>query len=381
MFRHVEIVEIFNGSKRKYTHISFPLQKAHDYPDDSEKESFASKDITAVMEPLEDYKLKIQSLLNDIAMSDYEAEYILRVAIRVMLGRDNQAIDNELALLNYLKRKIPVPRIKAYSLDLNNPLGAAYSVQTRIPGRSLYNLWYYMTQPEKYQIINKVIKLLRRLETITFPKAGELIAASPPQTTSDDYTETAPPIIRSIFNESDDLIASPQNLGGLGGRKLKRLLTTLLKNWIRAFAAQPFPIVLHHWDLEPRNIIVSFSNPCNTWKITGLIDWDKVQALPLPLARTPPAWVWHFPWRVPIGDGSEYFTGPPLSKTARARRRYFFKEVERVLPGYRKDAWELGRWVRRIHWLTMNGAYREEETRSLDELIGDWAEWLEGEGG
>ncbi|KAL9584820.1 MAG: hypothetical protein Q9212_001887 [Teloschistes hypoglaucus] len=324
MFSHVEIVQKRNACKTEDAQINLPehdvemidtAAEADDYDDESEGESIASE---PVIERFKDYKLKIQRLLNDIGMPDYEAEviqhsydcqncvyalnsprrteqYILRVAVGVMLGRDNQTIDNELALLNYLTWNLPVPRIKAYSLNVHNPVEGAYSVQTRIPGQALNKLWYHMTQREKYQIIDEMVKLLRHLEAITFPKAGEFVAASPPQETSNDYTTTAPPIVRSIFNESDDLATSPRNLGNLAGLNLKRLLTTLLKNRIHhekpddsppditltprfqalldmlddhktlgAFSAQPFPIVLHHWDLEPRNIIVSRHNTSNT---------------------------------------------------------------------------------------------------------------------
>ncbi|KAL9581342.1 MAG: hypothetical protein Q9203_005931, partial [Teloschistes exilis] len=67
------------------------------------------------------------------------------------------------------------------------------------------------------------------------------------------------------------------------------------------FRTRNSPIVLHHWDLEPRNLIVSNAktdddnnnnNPHGAWKITGLIDWDDALALPLLLARPPPRWLW-----------------------------------------------------------------------------------------
>ncbi|KAL8799662.1 MAG: hypothetical protein Q9182_005732 [Xanthomendoza sp. 2 TL-2023] len=55
---------------------------------------------------------------------------------------------------------------------------------------------------------------------------------------------------------------------------------------------EPQTIVLHHWDLEPRNIKVS---PTSTgYKITGIIDWDDALALPRTLARRAPDWIWDF---------------------------------------------------------------------------------------
>ena len=58
------------------------------------------------------------------------------------------------------------------------------------------------------------------------------------------------------------------------------------------FEDQSLPILLHRWNLEDRNIMVSQIN--GTWKITGIIDWDGAIALPRPLARIPPVWLWYW---------------------------------------------------------------------------------------
>ena len=56
---------------------------------------------------------------------------------------------------------------------------------------------------------------------------------------------------------------------------------------------RPTPIILYHWDLEPCNVMVSNTNTNTTYAITGIIDWDKALALPLPLSWIPPRWIWH----------------------------------------------------------------------------------------
>ena len=47
---------------------------------------------------------------------------------------------NDIFVLEYLKDKLPVSRIKAYSITTDNILDTAYTVQTRIPGESLNNI-------------------------------------------------------------------------------------------------------------------------------------------------------------------------------------------------------------------------------------------------
>ncbi|KAL8634992.1 MAG: hypothetical protein Q9228_007474, partial [Teloschistes exilis] len=385
MYHQARIDEQHNASetndaqirlKRHHAKIVVKATEADDHDVDCDRMSLSPVDSTIpVMAPFEDYKVRIQRLLNKIGMPDYEAkviqydhlrnnfvyalnspraveQYILRVPARRIYSR-NKTIENELALLNHLKGKLRVPRIKAYSLNPGNPLGKVYSVQTRIPGQSLNYLWPAMAEQDKYAIIDDVIRLLYSLETVTFPKAGELIAASPAaKATSNHYTKTAPPIVRTFTGP----IAASNGARDRAGPNLKRFLTSSLKGRIQreskhgppdeeslpvaprfktllailndldaqgAFDAQPFPIVLHHWDLEPRNIIVSDVNPSSAWKITGLVDWDQAQALPRPLAREPRRWIWLFPKRVAIGDNDK-FAGPPLSDVERKRRKYFF---------------------------------------------------------
>ncbi|KAL8637439.1 MAG: hypothetical protein Q9228_005293, partial [Teloschistes exilis] len=169
-----------------------------------------------------------------------------------------------------------------------------------------------MTHTERFAIVDEMIKLLLQLEGITFPTAGELFAASPPDATSNNYSSTAPPPTVRIFDGSDggETITDPKALHDRAGPDLKTLLASLLEKWIQdeydrgqhelscsltprfrallamlddlgtegvVFRTRNSPIVLQHWDLEPRNLIVSNAktdddnnnnNPHGAWKIT-----------------------------------------------------------------------------------------------------------------
>lgn len=71
-----------------------------------------------------------------------------------------------------------------------------------------------------------------------------------------------------------------------------KMKTILEKLGAEGHFDEPQSILLYHWDLEPRNIMVS---PTSTgYEITGIIDWDDALALPRTLTRRAPDWIWDF---------------------------------------------------------------------------------------
>ena len=320
----------------------------------------------SVIEPFDDYKEKIQALCSHVGFVDFEVEviqhgysyqncvysltstsdctqaYILRV-LQCPSFRDSDGLCEELmdeiATLEYLRKKLPVPRVKCYDLFEDNHLGKPYIIQTRITGVSLSKLYEKMTHSEKIIIINQVIEMMVKLESVQFPNAGNLKCKDDlPSPRAKDYTDWSGLTVE-LFDSRfpvDDPETDPARLHDRQGVNLKTLIRSLLEGWTErvrneriidlerqgkfvqwddelsstlptfkrllgmlqdldnrsVFKDQPFPIVLHHWDFEPRNILVE--NSSGTWKISGIIDWDEAEAVPRLLARKPPVWMWDF---------------------------------------------------------------------------------------
>ncbi|KAL8723568.1 MAG: hypothetical protein Q9181_007261, partial [Wetmoreana brouardii] len=381
----------------------------------SDGESVASGESDgSVMEPFDEYKAKIEQLLDSIGLKDFSIDviqrgysfmncvyaltssdgidqYILRVAINGCMrdsdGR-HETLENDVVVLGYLEDKLPVPHIKAYSLTADNVLGAAYTVQTRILGQSLDTMWATLDYTDKYAIVDEFLDLLVRLESVQFATAGTLAISAPLPAQSNDFSTTELPIVSPFDVHATKPSSDHQPNTEPVGPNLKLLLTSHLEKWIQeeidrgqhmqdegGFKDQPFPIVLHHWDLEPRNLMVSKAS--GTWKICGVIDWDDAVALPTPLARIPPRWIWHFPDEEPdLEDGwlnDDQYKDPELSDENGALKAYFDTKVEAVLPGYTEDAYGRGRWLRRIWHFAKEGAYRQWQWPFLDQLPIDWA--------
>lgn len=402
---------------------------------DSDHNSIASDESDdSPMEPFEEYEPKIQQLLQAIGLANFSIaaiqhgygymncvyaltslrdpteQYILRVAIDGFIrdsdGR-HETMENDIVLLAYLKDRLPVPRIKAYSTTEDNVLHRAYTIQTRVPGESLAHLWKTMAYEDKYAIVDEFRDLLVKIESVKFATAGTFALSAPLPATANDYFDIADPAIRVFDALAETPLLDPDILRDRAGPDVHALLTSHLDKWIRderdrgqhdlpcsitprfenlkailqdmaaagSFTDQPLPIVLHHWDLEPRNLLVSKSS--GAWHITGIIDWDDALALPTPLARIPPRWIWHFPDEEPgLSDGyltDDQFRDPQLSEEDARLKTYWDTAIEKVLPGYGEDAYGKGRWLRRIWFFAREGAFRQWQWPFLDQIPEEWA--------
>lgn len=408
--------------------------------EESDNQSVASADSEEgeeVIEPFEDYKPKIEQLLLSIGFSDFDIEvlqhdlqysncvyaltsltkpeekYILRVPVGPELREDDgvcEAIINDAALLGYLADRLPVPRVVAYSATEDNVLGEPYTLQTCLPGMRLDNVFENLDHEGKLAIIDQYVGLIAKLEAITFPTAGTFTASSLEPTSTKTFSPLAAPEI-TFFNKGDDeFIEEPTTEANRAGPGLKALIVSHIDGWIEkerkdaercqdeslripyyekmkeildtldiegAFH-QPQPIVLHHWDLEPRNVMVT---PTSTgYEITGIIDWDDALALPRTLARRAPDWIWDFE--------KEGFTGyldtdshpkadSDLSQDNLALKNHFDQKAKLVLGDqYLQDAYGNGRLLRRIWTLVREGAFSMWYHTLAIELTKEWEERL-----
>ena len=137
--------------------------------------------------------------------------------------------------------------------------------------------------------------------------------------------------------------------------------------------------VLHHWDLEARNILV---DP-ETGRIVGVLDWDQVQAVPRVLGRRAPVWLWDEGegWEEGVrdewdGDADEVDRRVPGKEGNRIVYERFLGSVGE---GWRGDAEGEGRWVRRVWRAVSEGLWSSVELERLERLLEDWNEKNRGD--
>ena len=399
-------------------------------PNSSDNASVASgSSDDSEMEPFEDYLLKIEQLLSDIGLNNFSVEalqhgytyqncvyaleapgisqerYILRVPVCPDLREKDkmcEAIINEVHLLNHLADKLLIPRVKAYSATPRNALNTPFSIQTRLPGQSLDNVFQTLSYEDKVTVADQFIDLLRKIESVNFSTAGTFTGSTDLPEAMIDYAKTSAPSVTPFTEGDEDFVQNPTCLRDRVGPNVKALLTSHLDGWIvqelkgdevhQSFIVPPFrrllalikdmchegslndgpyPVVLNHWDLEPRNIMVEKIN--GAWKICGIIDWDGASALPRPLARRPPAWIWDFEPDMMTGYlDNDFHPNDQLSEEDAALKNYFDRKAAAILPDYVEDAYGRGRWLRRIWILVKNKIHSSWYLDLMDQLLKDW---------
>ncbi|CAF9941296.1 MAG: hypothetical protein HETSPECPRED_003042 [Heterodermia speciosa] len=392
--------------------------------DESDNESIGSDE--SLIEPYFQYCFKIERLLESIGLRNFSVkpiqhgyefqncvyalqstaddaeQYILRVPVLPNFEYHEtrcSSIENDAALLGDLEHKLPglAPRVKAFDATKDNPLETPYTVQTRIPGVSLDHVYDELNFEEKCAIVDQFVGLLSRIESIHFRVAGTFSANPLRWTKIRSVTSGA---VLKLFDEGpEEFVSGPKIAEDREGRDLKLFLSSHIEGWIcqqkkeevslslpllprlfgmletlgreGAFAAKETPVVLNHWDLEPRNIMVEKVN--DAWKICGVIDWDGAMALPRPLARRAPDWIWDY--------NREGFTGlldndhhpnQALSDESKDLKAYFDAKAAATLEGYLEDAYGKGVWLRTIWTFARRGAENCWYVDLLKKLVDDW---------
>ena len=387
---------------------------------------------TPEMEPFEEYKPKLEKLLEEIgfpkcsieciqhgyefqncvyaltSLSDPTQQFIFRVPEGSPFEQTDRCpgIEDSVCVLNFLKHRLPVPESKNFSATPDNSLESPYAIQTRLAGQSLNHVYGSLDCAEKRGIMDQYIDLIVKMESIRLTTAGSLGAPNPLPKDIEASSDIPAPSVQLFNGHSTGPIEDPTILGDRAGSDIKRLFKSLIAKYIAAqlqsiadgyngsrlpiwrkmetmleemdeegfFRPSPEPIVMHHWDLEARNIMVENTN--GSWKVTGIIDWDDAMSLPRPLARKPPAWFWT--WKDSDEDVSsdesdcDEFPDRELTEEDLALKAYFDRRVEEVLPDYLEDAYGSGKLLRRLWVFISDGLSRQWTVPTCEKLLEEW---------
>jgi len=152
---------------------------------------------------------------------------------------------------------------------------------------------------------------------------------------------------------------------------------------------------LHHWDLEPRNIIVQHEGEGTEirWRIAGVLDWDDALSLPATLCRQPPVWLWdpsynrsswpqHHDYDGDIDALAPTYYSGIEGDDQQIKRRFEEKYIKKVMAlghhgrmeAYVDEAYGTGRWLRRLWRFARYGFSSEQDVKRLNKLEQEWLE-------
>ncbi|KAI4277760.1 MAG: hypothetical protein LQ337_001517 [Flavoplaca oasis] len=424
-----------NGSIASADSDEAPVVSAEEQFDDLDNASDAPFEPEEVeyeetIESFEDYKAKIEQLLHSIQFPDCDIEalqhgrhfsncvyaltsransedkYILRVPVDPEYREDDgvcEAILNDAAILGYLADKLPVPRVAAYSATAENALEEPYTLQTRLPGTSLNHVYEDLDTEAKCAIIDQYVELMSQVEAVTFATAGKFMASALEPVSTNKFLPLEEPEI-TFFNLGDeDFVVKHETEADRAGSDVKALLVSHIDGWLETerkheekynedtgrvpyynkmkailetMEVKPQPIVLHHWDLEARNIMVT-STP-DGYKITGIIDWDDALASPRMLARRAPDWVWDLHHEDFTGyKDTDFHPNLNLSEEGLALKAHFDEKARSVLgEQYLGDAYGAGSLLRRIWYLVQELLHNVSDFELMKDLCEEWDQSL-----
>ncbi|KAL7271520.1 hypothetical protein RUND412_005720, partial [Rhizina undulata] len=102
--------------------------------------------------------------------------------------------------------------------------------------------------------------------------------------------------------------------------------------------------VLHHCNLEPRNILVDRQGDEKTWISTGILNWDNVLSVPSVITGIPPVSLWRLSNDMSSWDDQADLPTPnqDITEKGHALKLHFDRKMEKRLPGYNEDAYDTG---------------------------------------
>ena len=345
------------------------------------------------------------------------SHYVLRVPRSPLdrtensLSLESSDLRDQIAILHYVSLRMPsiTAPIAAFDLSANNPINSEYALQSRLIGSTLEVVYADMALHQKISMAKQIALILAEMESIKFPTTGLLVAADhlPKRLevieNSQHYTEflrvvdqDTKPFGRKSFNpgEISSSATPPRTLESFLHRQFTRRIAdenqdvisydgVNMCSWESLFAiSQEMKDmgwledsqggILHHLDLEPRNIIVNCKDSSDNvevpgWNIVGVIDWDDAVSHSPIVAHYPPAWLWdsseefslyrQWPGRDEDKSGRTYEqwdenwdSVPPqaLSEEQMAVKEAFDVEISKHIPAYCHHAYGEGRLVRKL---------------------------------
>lgn len=187
-----------------------------------------------------------------ILVSDEQKPLILRVYLR-----DSEAPSREQKLAALLKSTVPIPQ-SAFIGKLDNH---HFSIAAFMPGMLLRDLLLSDIPYDLNALMFEVGTVLAHISKHTFAQAGFF---------DKNLNVTPHSSSEALFIFANECLASESVLSVLSGDTLSKIKQTL--NQYQSLLLDDNQTHLVHGDFDPANLLVD--NIDNTWKITGILDWE-----------------------------------------------------------------------------------------------------------
>lgn len=325
---------------------------------------------------------------------------------------DQNRLDRDMAVLDYVRQKtcVPVVTIAATDFSCSNPLEKPYVLQHRIPGSDLNTVWDNLSHSQRCIVAGELGRIVRTLLSLESPVAG-IIEAAPASTGAADSFSIVP---FELDMNGDDLVDEPKakakafiDVTAPPTRQTTLdIFKTQFERWRTVALAHNCGSVdnevelwdsmlkavhdmddlgllrtdlncLCHVDLHSGNIMVRSQTDMSI-EITAILDWDEAVFAPKFVNCMPPAWLWddeyenHFdendldPWPYEL-EGAN--TTPPTLEKQEIKRIF----EEHAGPEYPHLAYdEHFRLTRGLFRVAKDGLDDSNKWKAVERILGEW---------
>ncbi|KAH9224221.1 hypothetical protein DL95DRAFT_517449 [Leptodontidium sp. 2 PMI_412] len=101
-------------------------------------------------------------------------EVVVAKLLSPNVGPAFYTIASEVATRQFLRTvlKLPVPRIQAFSSDINNPIGSEYIIEEKARGEPLMKFWHLWDMPSKLDLVTQLVEFEEKLTSLRFGAHG-----------------------------------------------------------------------------------------------------------------------------------------------------------------------------------------------------------------
>jgi len=323
------------------------------------------------------------------------SQYILRIP-----RWDNPRLGDDIAVLRFLQHREPklrAPHVVAFDTTANNPLGAQYMIQKRVPGYTLEKVLPIFDHSDKcrlaaelgsvyHDLLATKMRHVGRNGRPTAPPGEEpglglyiapfcstQVADTVPwgETRRSPAPKTSPSafMVETIQARITDVYKVDPNNSYEAGLWVD--FAHIAMELEEMGDIQPGLSSLCHLDLAPRNIVVSFRK--DKPMIRGILDWDSAVIAPSCMAANPPLWLWG-PEGVPEVD-DEKAAEEPGTPEKRELKQIFDNAAG---PEYVRLAYDpFQRLARRLIRFVMANLGGNEDLETAEAIIKEWKEtWV-----
>ncbi|VUC37044.1 unnamed protein product [Clonostachys rosea] len=206
---------------------------------------------------------------------------------------------SEVSTLQYLKREtdIPVPEIFHQDLNMNNPVGAPYTLMEHLKGRHLYKLWNSLSLDFKKAVLSQVAAVVAKLSSLRFESIGSFDG----QGSIGPLVSQSSDIQKGPFSSTEEFVLSFVSTNDKESPELVELFQEIQEALEIFFsethnpALRP-PYAMVHTDFDGQNMLFIEQPDHSPPKLSGIIDFEYSYAGPLYFLYEYPIFIQDVSW-------------------------------------------------------------------------------------